>query len=83
MAVKVCSGATGDIVVGDGANAITVGGYGVAASGILKVSNTYTNTKNKQTLVCNQADCQRSTPPTLKSTGSPGGRYSWRQILSR
>lgn len=83
MAVKVCSGATGDIEVGEGANRVSVGGYGVAASGILKVSNTYTNTKNKQTIVCNQADCQRSTPPTLKSTGSPGGRYSWRQILSR
>lgn len=83
MAVKVCSGAIGEIVAGEGANAVTVGGFGVSASGILKVSNTYTNTKNKQTIVCNQADCQRTTPPTLKSTGSPAGRYSWRQILTR
>jgi type IV pilus assembly protein PilY1 len=83
MAVKVCSGATGDIEVGDGANLVSVGGYGVAASGILKTSNTYTNNNNKQSTVCNQPSCQGPGAPTLKSTGSPGGRYSWRQILSR
>ncbi len=83
MAVKVCSGDIGGIAVGEGVNRVIVGGYGVSASGILKVSNTYTDTKNKQTIVCNQPDCQRSIPPTITSTGSPAGRYSWRQILSR
>jgi type IV pilus assembly protein PilY1 len=83
MAVKVCSGDIGGITVGQGANQVVVGGYGVSASGILKVSNTYTDTNNRQTIVCNQPDCQRNTPPTLKSTGSPAGRYSWRQLLTR
>lgn len=80
MAVNICTGAIGGLVVTPG---VTVGGLGVSASGVLKVSNTYTNSKNQQTIVCNQSDCQSNTPPTLQSTGSPGGRYSWRQLLTR
>lgn len=79
MAVNLANGATGDILI-DG---LVVGGYGVTASGVLKVSNTYSNSQNKQTIVCNQADCQKSTPPTIKSNSAPKARYSWRQLLSR
>lgn len=79
MAVNICSAGIGNLTI-DGTS---VGGFGVSASGILKVSNTYTDSNKNQAVVCNQADCQRANPPTLKSTVAPRGRYSWREILSR
>lgn len=79
MAVNLANGGTGDISIGS----LVVGGYGVTASGVLKVSNTYADRNNKQTIVCNQADCQTSTPPTIKSNSAPRARYSWRQLFSR
>lgn len=63
MAVNICKASTGDMIMtaADG-TMITVGGFGVSASGILKVSTTYTNSGNKQQVVCNQADCQGGAP---------------------
>lgn len=79
MAINLANGGTGDIAI-DG---LVVGGYGVTASGVLKVSNTYSDRQNRQTIVCNQADCQKTSPPTIKSNSAPRARYSWRQLLSR
>ncbi|KRB97769.1 hypothetical protein ASE11_13070 [Hydrogenophaga sp. Root209] len=88
MSVNVCSGKTGDLIV----NGVSVGGLAIDSSGIVKVSNTYTNTDNKQTVVCNQDDCKprcadqtkaECRPPSLLGQSAPRGRYSWREILSK
>jgi type IV pilus assembly protein PilY1 len=83
MAANICSAGIGGLTITDGTNSIVVGGLGVTASGVLKVSNTYTNNGNKQTVVCNQADCQNGHPPTIATVVAPPGRYSWRELLSR
>lgn len=57
MAVGVCSGASGNINV----NGTLVGGFGLNSTGIVKLSNTYANFENKQTVVCNQAACKPNT----------------------
>lgn len=88
MAVNICSGKTGDLIV----NGVSVGGLAIDSSGIVKVSNTYTDQSNKQTVVCNQDDCKRSCtdpndpkclPPNILGQSAPRGRYSWREILSK
>lgn len=81
MSVNICNADIGGLTL-DGYST-PVGGLAIKASGILKVSNTYSNTNNKQTIVCNQSDCQTEHPPTLKSVVAPPGRYSWRELLSR
>lgn len=72
MAVNICTAGTGNLTLFDSAsNAInSVGGIAVSASGILKVSPTFTNTVNSQQLVSNQAATQGATctPP-----GNGGG----------
>ena len=84
MLMQICSGAIGGIQVGSGASSMSVGGYAVSASGILKISNTYIDSQNQQTILCNQADCQ-SGGVKIKAGGNsiPAGRYSWRRILTR
>jgi type IV pilus assembly protein PilY1 len=78
MAVNLCSGKTGSLLV-DG---ITVGGVALDSTGVVKVSNTYTDPNNKPTVVCNQDGC-KGTPPTLNPSVAPRGRYSWREILTK
>lgn len=79
MAVNLCSGKTGSLVV-DGTYA---GGVGIDSTGIVKVSNTYTNSGNKQAVVCNQNGCKGPGTPYLVPAITPKGRYSWREILSK
>lgn len=79
MAVNICSGKTGDLIV----NGIAVGGVAIDSSGIVKVSNTYTSQDNKQTVVCNQDGCKGEDAPKLLGTGAPRGRYSWRELLTK
>lgn len=88
MSVNICSGKTGDLIV----NGVSVGGLAIDSSGIVKVSNTYTDQNNKQTVVCNQDDCKppctdvndpTCRPPNLLGQSAPRGRYSWREILSK
>jgi type IV pilus assembly protein PilY1 len=54
MAVGLCSGASGGINI----HGLTLGGFGLNSTGVVKVSNTFANDKNDQTLVCNQAGCK-------------------------
>lgn len=79
MAVNLCSGKVGEILV-DGTLA---GGVGLNSTGVVKVSNTYTNTGNKQVVVCNQDGCKGPGGPLLIPSIAPKGRYSWRQILTK
>ena len=79
MAVDICSGKTGGLVV-DG---IEVGGLAIDSSGIVKVSNTFTNTVGRGTVVCNQDDCKGPDAPTFNPSVAPRGRYNWREILTK
>jgi type IV pilus assembly protein PilY1 len=79
MAVNICSGRIGDLIV----NGQIVGGVGIDSSGVVKVSNTYTGTDAKQTVVCNQDGCKGPNAPKLLGSSAPRGRYSWREILSK
>jgi type IV pilus assembly protein PilY1 len=54
MAVGLCSGASGGINV----NGVVVGGFGLNSTGVVKISNTFANDKNLQTVVCNQDGCK-------------------------
>lgn len=86
MAVGVCTGGSDALTVTDGGTTTTVGGVGVAASGILKISNTYTGAGGTQVVVCNQSDCQGGASGSRKLTslrkGAPNrARLSWREIL--
>ncbi len=122
MSVNICTAGMGNLTLIDTAsNQIdSVGGIAVSASGILKISPTFTNTVNSQQLVSNQAPTQGAGNCTLpangggcgstctgtcvkgacsggsgtctdrctnnmaiKCGGAPGGRYSWRELLSR
>jgi type IV pilus assembly protein PilY1 len=78
MAVNQCSGKIGNLIV-DGVN---VGGLAIDSTGVVEVSNTYTDGKNKPTVVCNQDDC-KDEPPTLGLSVAPRGRYSWRELLTK
>lgn len=79
MAVNLASGKVGNLVVAG----IFVGGVGVNSTGVVKVSNTYTNSTNKQAVVCNQDGCKGPQSPVLLPAITPKGRYSWREILSK
>lgn len=79
MTANICSGNIGRLVV----NGIEVGGLAIDSSGIVKVSNTFTNTFNKQTLVCNQDGCKGPSAPTFNQSIAPRGRYNWREILTK
>jgi len=76
MAVNLCTAGIGNLVV----NGTTVGGIAIDSSGVVKVSNTYTDEKGKPTVVCNQDDC-KDAPPKLTPSMAPRGRYNWREIL--
>lgn len=76
MAVNLCTAGIGNLVV----NGTTVGGIAIDSSGVVKVSNTYTDDKGKPTVVCNQDDC-KDAPPKLTPSMAPRGRYNWREIL--
>lgn len=78
MAVNLCSGKIGNLIV-DGVN---VGGLAINSTGVVEVSNTYTDEKNKPKVVCNQDDC-KDNPPTLGLSVAPRGRYTWREILTK
>lgn len=78
MAVNLCSGKIGNLIV-DGVN---VGGLAIDSTGVVEVSNTYTDEKNKPKVVCNQDDC-KDEPPTLGISVAPRGRYSWRELLTK
>jgi type IV pilus assembly protein PilY1 len=108
MAVSLESGAVGDIVI----EGSVVGGASIYSSGVVKVSNTFTNTRNNQAIVCNQDGCKPGggsgggglapdgTPleefcqkaanagnPAceiiLRNRSAPGGRYTWRELLTK
>lgn len=105
MAVSLESGAVGDIVI----EGSIVGGASINSSGVVKVSNTFTNTRNNQAIVCNQDGCKPGgggglapdgTPleqfcqlpanagnPAceiiLRNRSAPGGRYTWRELLTK
>lgn len=79
VAVNLCSGRSGDLLV----NGVSVGGISIKSSGVVKVSNTYTDTTNKQTVVCNQEGCKGLNPPRLTPAVAPRGRYNWREILTK
>ncbi|MDP1686749.1 pilus assembly protein [Hydrogenophaga sp.] len=79
VTVNVCSGASGDLLV----NGIAVGGISVKSSGIIKVSNSYTDSTNKQSVVCNQAGCRGNETQKLSPAVAPRGRYNWREILTK
>lgn len=77
-------------------NGEVVGGMAVDTLGVNKVSPTYADLENQQTIVCNQVECQvkecddpasdeckgDGTTKILPSS-APKGRYSWREILSK
>ncbi|QHE86827.1 pilus assembly protein [Hydrogenophaga sp. BPS33] len=80
MSVNICSGKIGDLIV----NGRTVGGMAIDSSGIVKVSNTYTDKDGKPTVVCNQDDCGKGPDAAkLLPSSAPRGRYSWREILTK
>lgn len=105
MAVSLTSGSLGDIVVGG----TVVGGASINSSGVVKVSNTFTNTRNNQSIVCNQDGCKPGGAGDLAPDGTlledfckiaanvgnaaceiflrnrsaPGGRYTWRELLTK
>jgi type IV pilus assembly protein PilY1 len=79
VAINLCSGRSGDLLV----NGALVGGISIKSSGVVKVSNTYTDTTNKQTVVCNQDGCKGPAPPALNPAVAPRGRYNWREILTK
>jgi type IV pilus assembly protein PilY1 len=79
MAVNLTSGAGGKLLVGT----VQVGGVSVKSSGVVKVSNTFTNLENKQQVVLNQEDFKGSNAPTILPSMAPRGRYSWREILTK
>lgn len=85
MSANICTGGIGGLTVVDSSGELFVGGFGVTASGILKVSNTYTNLSNQQQIVCNQQDCQRGASGSIifKGVNAPKGRYSWRELSNR
>lgn len=78
MAVNLCSGKIGNLIV----SGVNVGGLAIDSTGVVEVSNTYTDDKNKPTVVCNQDDC-KDNPPTLGLSVAPRGRYSWRELLTK
>lgn len=78
MAVNLCSGGIGNLIVGSTA----VGGIAIDSTGIVKVSNTYVDDKGKPTVVCNQDDC-KDEPPKFTPVNAPRGRYNWREILTK
>jgi type IV pilus assembly protein PilY1 len=79
MSVNLCSGKSDTLSVAG----MLVGGVGINSTGVVKVSNTYTNSGNKQTIVCNQDDCKGTGAPTVPTANSPKGRYSWRELFSK
>ena len=72
-------GSPADLLV----NGQVVGGVAIDSSGVVKVSNTYTNTDARQTVVCNQDGCKGPDAPRLLGSSAPRGRYSWREILTK
>lgn len=76
MAVNLCSGATGDLIVGGA----VVGGTSVTSTGVVKISGTVSAPEEK--IVCNQDAC-KGDPPKLPPKGVPKGRYSWRELFSK
>ncbi len=79
MAPSICSGEAGNLIV----NGIEVGGLAIDSSGIVKVSNTYTDQFNKPKVVCNQDGCKGPGAPILRQSIAPRGRYNWREILTK
>jgi type IV pilus assembly protein PilY1 len=79
MAVNICTGTIGDILVGD----TLVGGVGLDSTGVIKVSNTYTNLLRQEKILCNQDNCKDPSGPALITKSAPRGRYSWREILAK
>ncbi len=62
-----------------------VGGLGVDSTGVIKVSNTYTDSTRKQKVVCNQDSCkgEDEEKPRYLSSVAPKGRYTWRELFSK
>ena len=79
MAVDICKGKIGDMVIDGG---VLVGGVGLNSTGVIKVSNTYSNVKGEK-ILCNQDDCKGPNSPFFARGTAPKGRYSWREILTR
>lgn len=79
MAVNLCTGKIGDMVV----NGVLVGGVALDSTGVVKVSNTYTDSVGKEKILCNQDDCKEPLGPSLLPKVPPRGRYSWRELLSK
>ncbi len=79
MAVNLCTGNIGDMVF----NGALVGGVALDSTGVIKVSNTYTDSVGKEKILCNQDDCKDPDGPSLLPKVPPRGRYSWRELLSK
>ena len=78
MAVKQCTGASGNLVLGS----ITAGGIAFGSSGVLKVSDSITRLNNDRGVVCNQDGC-KGEGVSLKPAQTGPGRYSWREVLTK
>ncbi|MBK6293877.1 MAG: hypothetical protein IPF55_05685 [Rhodoferax sp.] len=79
MAVNVCTGAIGEMLI----NGTLVGGLAVDSTGVIKVSNTYTDATRKQKIVCNQDACKGEAGPLFVTPVAPKGRYTWRELFSK
>jgi type IV pilus assembly protein PilY1 len=77
MLVDLCTGkATGLLIDGVGYGGVGTGSLG---DGIHKISNTVSNTQNRQVVIGNQGP----TGLTALSGSAPKGRYSWREIPNK
>lgn len=65
MAVNFCSGKSGELNVAG----TLVGGLGIDSTGVVKVSNTYTSSRNTQAVVSNQPGTKTSPPDPRCPTG--------------
>ena len=79
MAVDICNGKVGDIVIDGG---VLVGGVGLSSTGVIKVSSSSSDDKGVK-IICNQDDCKGPNSPFNFKKVTPKGRYSWREILTR
>lgn len=80
MAADICTGGIGNLIYAGQA----VGGIAVDSDGVIKVSNTYTSSQNKQIVVCNQEHCKElGGGGSFNPTVAPRGRYSWRELITK
>lgn len=83
MAVNMCSGASGDLIVG----ADAAGGWDVNSQGVIRVSPSSTDPNNRSQVTCNQDECKGGGGGgggmSQNKVVAPKGRYGWREILTK